>query len=243
MQIEDKRKRRETTQQWWLTSELCPQSEGREEKDGGPRPLYGLVVPGRLAWQACRARVAGTSRRAPRSATPPSINDACHHGAPCRASACGAIKCCSRTTRTGATKRDRYANIFLGLVLKYYLKRIKNKKIPLDLSLPDVVLLCLFCSGIDINTDLCLDVTVGGWFTHKTMTEQADFLEHFIAKHTSSIIRTKPYDKTIQFLQVQVRLSPFNTLTRVYLHSYKPDSPPSVTKDLGKSTSQPRSHD
>ena len=27
-----------------------------------------------------------------------------------------------------------------------------------------------------------------------------------------------------------------------YFHLYKPNSPPSVTKDLGKSTSQPRSH-
>jgi hypothetical protein len=41
----------------------------------------------------------------------------------------------------------------------------------------------------------------------------------------------------------QVRLSPLNTLTRVYFHLYKSGSPPSVTKDLGKSTSQPRSHD
>jgi hypothetical protein len=61
-----------------------------------------------------------------------------------------------------------------------------------DLSLPDGVILYLFCSGLDIDADLCLDVTAGGWFTHKTMTEQVEFLEHFIAKHTSSIVRTKP---------------------------------------------------
>ena len=36
---------------------------------------------------------------------------------------------------------------------------------------------------------------------------------------------------------------PANTLTRAYFHLYKPGSPPSVTKDLGKSTSQPRSRD
>jgi hypothetical protein len=47
-------------------------------------------------------------------------------------------------------------------------------------------------------------------------------------------------DRTTQFIQVQVRLSPFNRLTRTYSHLYKPDSPPSVTKDLGKLTSQPR---
>jgi len=43
-------------------------------------------------------------------------------------------------------------------------------------------------------------------------------------------------DRTAQFIQVQVRLSPFNTLTRAYSHLYKPGSLASVTKDLGKST-------
>jgi hypothetical protein len=47
-------------------------------------------------------------------------------------------------------------------------------------------------------------------------------------------------DRTTQFIQAQVRLSLFNTLTRTYFHLYKPGGPPSVTKDLGKSTSQPR---
>ena len=60
-----------------------------------------------------------------------------------------------------------------------------------DLSLPDAVILCLFCSGLDIDADLCLDVTVGGPFSHKPMMEQVDFLECFIAKCTSFIIRTK----------------------------------------------------
>ena len=36
---------------------------------------------------------------------------------------------------------------------------------------------------------------------------------------------------------------PFNTLACAYFHLYKPGSPLSVTKDLGKSTSQPRSRD
>ena len=40
-----------------------------------------------------------------------------------------------------------------------------------DLCLPDGVLLCLFCLGIDINADLCLDVIAGGRFTHKPMIE------------------------------------------------------------------------
>ena len=50
----------------------------------------------------------------------------------------------------------------------------------LDLSLPDGVLLCLFCSGLDIDADLCLDVTARGCFTHKPMTEQVKFLENFL---------------------------------------------------------------
>ena len=36
---------------------------------------------------------------------------------------------------------------------------------------------------------------------------------------------------------------PANTLTHAYFHLYKHGSPPSVPKDLGKSTSQPRSRD
>ena len=43
-----------------------------------------------------------------------------------------------------------------------------------------------------MEADLFLDMTVGGRFTHKIMTEQVEFLEHFIAKHTSFVIRTKP---------------------------------------------------
>ena len=54
---------------------------------------------------------------------------------------------------------------------------------------------------------------------------------------------THECDRTAQFIQDQVRLSPLNTLTRAYSHLYKPGSPPSVTQDLGKSTSQPRSRD
>ena len=44
-------------------------------------------------------------------------------------------------------------------------------------------------------------------------------------------------DRTAQFIEDQVRLSPLNTLTRAYFHLYKPGSPPIVTKDLSKSTS------
>jgi hypothetical protein len=40
----------------------------------------------------------------------------------------------------------------------------------------------------------------GGHFTHKTMMEQVEFLEHFIAKHTSSVINPR-------MLQAKVMLS------------------------------------
>ena len=79
-----------------------------------------------------------------------------------------------------------------------------------DLSLPDSVILCLFCSDLDIDADLCLDVTAGGRFTHKTMTDQVEFLEHFIAEHTSSIIRTKPFQaklmSSVESLLVESKL-------------------------------------
>ena len=61
-----------------------------------------------------------------------------------------------------------------------------------DLSLPDGMILCLFCMGLDIDANLCLDVTARGHFTHKPMTEQVEFLENFIDRHTSFIIRPKP---------------------------------------------------
>ena len=60
-----------------------------------------------------------------------------------------------------------------------------------DLSLPDNILLWLFCLGINMEADLCLDMTVGGRFTHKTMMEQVEFIEHFIAKHASSIMNPR----------------------------------------------------
>jgi hypothetical protein len=41
-----------------------------------------------------------------------------------------------------------------------------------DLSLPDGMSLHLFCMGLDIDADLCLDMTTGDRFTHKTMIEQ-----------------------------------------------------------------------
>ena len=66
----------------------------------------------------------------------------------------------------------------------------------LDLSLSNGVILHLFCLGLDIDADLCLDMTAGGRFTHKPMMEQVKFLENFIAKHASSVIRTKPLQFT-----------------------------------------------
>jgi hypothetical protein len=64
-----------------------------------------------------------------------------------------------------------------------------------DLSLPDSVLLHLFCSGLDIEATLYLDMTIGGSFTHKTMTEQKKILAHILEKHASSIVEPKPLQR------------------------------------------------
>jgi hypothetical protein len=45
--------------------------------------------------------------------------------------------------------------------------------------------------GIDVEANMCLDMTARGGFTHKPMMEQVKFLENFIDKYSSSIIRTK----------------------------------------------------
>jgi hypothetical protein len=66
-----------------------------------------------------------------------------------------------------------------------------------NLSLPDGVLLCLFYSSLDIEADLCLDVTVGGRFTHKPITEQVKFLENSLDKHSFSIIKPKPVHEKV----------------------------------------------
>jgi hypothetical protein len=61
----------------------------------------------------------------------------------------------------------------------------------LDLSLPNSILLHLFCLGIDIKANLCLDVTAEGRFTHKPMTKQVKYLKKFLESYTSPIMRTK----------------------------------------------------
>jgi hypothetical protein len=54
-----------------------------------------------------------------------------------------------------------------------------------DLSLPDGILLRLFCLGINTHADPCLDMIVRGHFTHKPMTEQVKFLVNFLESYTS----------------------------------------------------------
>ena len=64
-----------------------------------------------------------------------------------------------------------------------------------DLSLPYSVLLHLFCSGLDIEAALYLDMTIGGSFTHKTMMEQNKILAHILETHASSIVEPKSLQK------------------------------------------------
>ena len=65
----------------------------------------------------------------------------------------------------------------------------------LDLSLPESMLLHLFCLGLDIEAALYLDMTIGGSFTHKTMMEQKKILSHILEKHASSIVEPKALQK------------------------------------------------
>ena len=51
-----------------------------------------------------------------------------------------------------------------------------------DISLLDSMLLQLFCSGLDIEAALYLDMTIGGSFTHKTTMEQKKILAHILEK-------------------------------------------------------------
>ena len=63
----------------------------------------------------------------------------------------------------------------------------------LDLSLPDSMLLQLFYSGLDNEVALYLGMIIRGSFAHKPTMEYRKILDHILAKHTSSIIETKPF--------------------------------------------------
>ena len=59
------------------------------------------------------------------------------------------------------------------------------------------MILRLFCSGLDIDADLCLDVTIGGHFTHKPTMEQVKFLENLLDRHSSSIMKTRTLQEKV----------------------------------------------
>jgi hypothetical protein len=61
-----------------------------------------------------------------------------------------------------------------------------------DLSLPDSMLLHLFCSSLDIKATLYLDMTPRVSFIHKTTTEQKKVLDHILEKHASPVIKPNP---------------------------------------------------
>jgi hypothetical protein len=64
-----------------------------------------------------------------------------------------------------------------------------------DLSLSESMLLHLFCSGLNIEAALYLDMTIRGSFTHKTMTKQKKILAHILENHAPSIVEPKPLQK------------------------------------------------
>jgi len=63
---------------------------------------------------------------------------------------------------------EQYEKESIGIAWARFLVLIHTS---LDLSLPSTILLRLFCLGINIEADLCLDMTARSRFTHKTMTE------------------------------------------------------------------------
>ena len=61
-----------------------------------------------------------------------------------------------------------------------------------NLSLPDSMLLHLFCLGLDIEAALYLDMTIRGSFTHNTMMKQKKILAHILE---NMLLPPKPYQK------------------------------------------------
>ena len=99
-----------------------------------------------------------------------------------------------------------------------------------DLSLPDSILLRLFCLVINMEANLCLDMTVGGRFTHKTLMEQVELLEHFMDKHTSSIIRTKPLQAKVMSSVEESSLVKTNHISSLGL-THEPSPKPRTPKE------------
>jgi len=98
----------------------------------------------------------------------------------------------------------------------------------LDLSLPDGILLHLFCLGIDMHADLCLDVTAEGRFTHKPMTEQVKFLENFLESYTSPVMRNGTLQaKILSSVEESssVKSKPVASLDSIYEPSPEPRTP------------------
>jgi hypothetical protein len=98
-----------------------------------------------------------------------------------------------------------------------------------DLSLPDGMILCLFCLGLDI-ADLCLDMTIGGRFTHKTMMKQVEFLEHFIAKHAFSVMNPRTLQAIVMSSVGESSLGESNHIPSID-STYEPPPKPRTPKD------------
>jgi hypothetical protein len=143
---------------------------------------------------------------------------------------------CIHRCRLSVPSDDDYVPIIIGTVCQ--------PTVMMDLSTPDRHTIRLWCrehqrrTGIPSGYD---DENINASPTYHPPVMKV--LAHEVSVPFDGNEGQHHYDKTTQFIQAQVRLSPFNMLTRTYFHLYKPGSPPSVAKVLGKSTSQPRSHD
>jgi hypothetical protein len=75
-------------------------------------------------------------------------------------------------------------------------------------------------------------MTTGARFTHKTMTEQVTFLEHFLDKNTSSVIRTKPLQAKAMLIFEEPSLAESRPISSIPLDlMHEPSPKPRTPKE------------
>jgi hypothetical protein len=87
------------------------------------------------------------------------------------------------------------------------------------------MILRLFYLGLDIDANLCLDVTIRGHFTHKTMMEQVEFLERIIGKHAFSVMNPRTLQAIVMSSVGESSLGESNHIPSIDL-TYEPPPEP-----------------
>ena len=101
-----------------------------------------------------------------------------------------------------------------------------------DMFLPNSVLLRVFCSGLDMDSYLCLDMTIRGCFAQKTMTQEVTFLKRLIDSHSSSVIKTKPLQAKVMSSFEELSLAKSKPIPSLYLDStHEPSPEPRTPKE------------